>query len=117
MKAEKFFNDVKEEFNKYQSYYVFNSVVPYRIIGEKILKYCKVKKGKVEFYSFEGEYSNIIGYSLKPNTIYLNPNYFYVLKDWKYFLNVVVHEIAHLKGVEHTENGLMSDTIIIPKSL
>jgi len=111
MKTEKYFNELKENFEKYLTYYHPESITPYRIIGEELLKYCKVRKGRIEFYKFEGEYSDFIGYSIKPNRIYLNPNYFPKLRKWAVFLNVVVHEIAHLKGIDHTETGIMSPTI------
>lgn len=111
MTEDKFFKELEEEFNMLIGCYHPESITPYRTIGKKLLNYCRVKKGRIGFFEFEGEYSDIIGYSIKPNTIYLNPKYFPKLRNWAVFLNVVVHEIAHLKGIEHTDTGIMAPTI------
>lgn len=99
---------LKQEFNSLQSMYAEGSIIPYRRVAEKILRYCKISKGKCGFYEFEDDLADIIGYSIKPNIIYLNPNFFNTLKVWAVFLSVVVHEIGHLKGMEHTETGIMA---------
>ena len=118
MKLENYRKRVQKEYDKWMGWgYPQGNIAVIRMVGEQIIKHCIPRNTpKLEFFDFtklqtEG-WDNIVGLMSRPqNILYLNPKYLPKL-DFKDLWEVIIHEVGHYYGLEHTDSGMASHMVI-----
>lgn len=83
--------------------------------GREVLSYCKCKNTKLYIYSEPLKETKTVGFAVKElDSIVINPSFVEKLYNQEFLtiLHFFMHEIGHLKGLEHDESNIIMKSTI-----